>query len=233
MLTFHNITYVEMLTKSRSLSPPWIPAPEYEKVSPKSKTKTKQVGIKKMSKDFKKENTLAVLGTRQDLSKDQIADILNVLLENLPSNKLDKVIYPAEGVSSIHVETWAENNKYKTESIESDWKSNGKSSRAIRDKQIEQHGKYFLIFVGPRSLHYRQVADRIILQSTTTEQECIVFIQPYSLKEPIEQLIVEPSIESSPDLLKEYGRTSNKKRGRSPCQSQKQGKMTDYLIKCQ
>ena len=238
MHTFQNITYVEMLTQtqSRSLSPPWIPDLEYSQVTPKSKTKRKEVGIKKMSKELQKENTLAVLGTRQDLSKDNITDILNILLENLPSSKkLDKIIYPSEGISSIHIETWADNNKYKTESIESDWKLNGKSSRAIRDKQIEQQGKYFLIFVGPRSLHYRQVADRIIAQQTAKNEECIIFIQPYSLKEPIELLIVEPSIEtsSSSDLPKECGRTSNKKRGRSPHQSQKQGKMTDYLTKCQ
>ena len=227
-----------MLTQSRSLSPPWTPTPEY-KTETKSASKTvKMAKTPKTSKTPKipkttKENTLAVLGTRQDLSKDQIADILNVLLENLPSTGLDKVIYPAEGVSSIHVETWAEKNKYKTESVESDWKSNGKSSRAIRDKQIEVQGKYFLIFVGPRSLHYKQVADRIIAQQTAKNEECIVFIQPYLLKEPIEQLIVEPFIESSSPPLKEFGRTSNKKRGRSPFQSQKQGKMTDYLTKCQ
>lgn len=221
-----------MLTTARSLSPPWTPAPEYE-----YETETKRTRATKMTRMTKttkyKENTLAVLGTRQDLTKDQVADILNVLLENLPSPTIDKVVYPAEGVSSIHVETWAEKKKYNTESIESDWKSNGRSSRAIRDKQIEQQGKYFLIFVGPRSPYYRNVAERIIAQHTAKNEECIVFIQPYSLKEPIEQLIVESIIESASPPLKERGRTSNKKRGHSPCQSQKQGKLTDYLQKHQ
>jgi hypothetical protein len=220
-----------MLAQSRSLSPPWTPVPEYESAKPAKKATAKGTKVSKSTSI--KENVLAVLGTRQDLSREQVADILNVVLENLPTT-IDKVAYPSEGVSSIHVETWAENKKYKTESIESDWKSNGKSSRAIRDRQLEQQGKYFLIFTGPRSQHYKQVADRIIAQQTAKNEECVVFIQPYSLKEPIEQFVIETHEkmpQASSDPVKERGRTSSKKRGHSPSQSQKQSKLTDYLLK--
>ena len=223
----------------RSLSPPWVPSPIIEKktqhgtelVTGHSKRKSVSVFANKnkmsLTASSNKDSILGILGQRQDLTRDQITDILNAITEDLLP--INKIICPEEGSSSIHIETWADNNKIPFESYKSDWTTNGKASRAIRDKQIESEAKYFLIFLGPRSDYYKQVAERIALKGG---DDVSVFIQPYSLKESIEQLIIEqpekkPLSSSSP--IKERGRTLNKRKAHSQPLLTDQQSLLSYL----
>jgi hypothetical protein len=214
--------------KLRSLSPPWIPSSYELDIKEKSKKKVSKKKTMASDKSKKeKDNILGILGQRQDLSRDQISDILNAITEDLPP--INKIICPEEGTSSIHIETWADNNKIPFQSCKSDWTTNGKASRAIRDKHIETEAKFFLIFIGPRSDYYKQVAERIALKEG---DDAAVFIQPYSLKEPIEQLIIEQPLKKPPPSsfqLKERGRTLDKRKDHSQQLSIDQPSLLQYL----
>ncbi len=221
------MSYIEKrCDRIRSLSPPWIPSAVIEKKTAlRGKAKSKDSSKNKMA--AKKNSILGILGTREDLTRNQIADILTAITEDL--SPINKIICPEEGSSSIHIETWADNNKIQFESYKSDWTTNGKASRAIRDKRIETEAKYFLIFLGPRSDYYKKVADRIAL---TECENGAVFIQPYSLKEPIEQLIIEqPEKKPLPfsSQLKAHDHTSNKRKDHSQQLLQGQQSLLSYL----
>lgn len=104
---------------------------------------------------------LGVLGARNALTKQIMQDeILGPILDDLP-NKPVKILLPAEPLSSTFIECWATRNGIPVDLIKSDWIRNGRRAGVLRDAAIEKEATAFLIFEGPKSRYYLDLAERI------------------------------------------------------------------------
>jgi len=104
---------------------------------------------------------LGVLGARNSLSKQIMQDeILNPILDDL-KQKPTKILLPAEHLSSAYVECWASRQGIPVDLMKSDWIKNGRRAGVLRDAFIEKESNAFLIFEGPKSRYYLDLAERI------------------------------------------------------------------------
>jgi hypothetical protein len=104
---------------------------------------------------------LGVLGSRNAITKQIIQnEILNPILYDL-GKPFKKVILPEEPLSSTYIECWANRQDIQVTMMKSDWTSHGKKAGVLRDSQIEKSSNVFLIFEGPRSRYYLNLAERI------------------------------------------------------------------------
>ena len=104
---------------------------------------------------------LGVLGARNSITKQIIQDeILNPIFDDLDV-KPTKVIVPSEPLSSTYIECWAERKGLIVQAIKSDWVMSGRRAAILRDAQIEKESNAFLIFEGPKSRYYLDLAERI------------------------------------------------------------------------
>jgi hypothetical protein len=104
---------------------------------------------------------LGVLGARNALTKQIMQDeILNPILDDL-GKKPAKILLPAEPLSSAYIECWATRQEIPVELIKSDWAKNGRRAGVLRDAFIEKESTAFLIFEGPKSRYYLDLAERI------------------------------------------------------------------------
>ena len=104
---------------------------------------------------------LGVLGSRNALSKQVIQnEILNPILNDL-DKPLTKIILPEDTLSSTYIECWANRKDIEVELVKSDWTMNGKRAGVFRDLDIEQQSNVLLVFEGPRSRYYLDLAERI------------------------------------------------------------------------
>jgi hypothetical protein len=109
--------------------------------------------------------TLGVLGARNAISKQILQDeILNPILDDLDS-KIERILYPSEPVSSAYIEAWALRQKIPTEAIKPDWVGKGRTAGYHRDARIEKESGALLIFQGPKSQRYKEIAERIAKRS--------------------------------------------------------------------
>lgn len=105
---------------------------------------------------------LGVLGARNALTKQIIQDeILNPILDDL-AVKPSRVLIPSEPMSSTYIECWANRSGTPVDAIKSDWIKNGRRAGIIRDAYIEKEATALLIFEGPKSRYYLDLAERII-----------------------------------------------------------------------
>ena len=105
---------------------------------------------------------LGVLGARNAVTKQIIQDeILNPILDDL-AVKPSRVIIPSEPMSSTYIECWANRSGTPVDAIKSDWIKNGRRAGIIRDAYIEKEATALLIFEGPKSRYYLDLAERII-----------------------------------------------------------------------
>ena len=104
---------------------------------------------------------LGVLGARNSLSKQIMQDeILNPILEDL-GEKISSILLPAEPTSSAYIECWAGRQKIPVELLKSDWMGQGKRAGVLRDLRIQKDATDYLIFEGPKSRYYLEMAERL------------------------------------------------------------------------
>jgi len=105
--------------------------------------------------------SLGVLGSRSALTKQIMQnEILNPILDDI-GKQIKKVILPDDTLSSTYIECWANRKDIQVELVKSDWTMNGKRAGVFRDLQIEKQSTVLLVFEGPRSRYYLDLAERI------------------------------------------------------------------------
>ena len=108
---------------------------------------------------------LGVLGARNALTKQIMQDeILGPILDDL-GEKPKKILLPAEPLSSTYIECWASRQDIPVDLIKSDWVRNGRRAGVLRDAGIEKEATALLIFEGPKSQYYKELAERIAKRS--------------------------------------------------------------------
>jgi Txe/YoeB family toxin of Txe-Axe toxin-antitoxin module len=109
--------------------------------------------------------SIGVLGSRNAITKQIMQDeILNPILDDLLSStkrKIHRIILPEESLSSTFIESWAKRLDMKVDLIKSDWVNHGRRAGVFRDALIEKESSVLLVFEGPRSRYYLDLAERI------------------------------------------------------------------------
>ena len=119
---------------------------------------------------------LGVLGARNALTKQIMQDeILGPILDDL-GKKISKVLLPAEPLSSTYIECWASRQEIPVDLIKSDWVRNGRRAGVLRDAAIEKEATAFLIFEGPKSRYYLDLAERIAKRRSVRGIICPVYV---------------------------------------------------------
>lgn len=154
---------------------------------------------------FSMQHILGVLGARNALSKQIMQDeILTPILNDL-GNKPTKILLPSEPLSSTFIECWATRNNIPSTMIKSDWVQHGKRAGILRDSTIEKESTALLVFEGPRSRYFLDLAERIAKR----RPECRVYVVEaksvspvllevdratrYMITEEVEQEILKPA----------------------------------------
>ena len=105
---------------------------------------------------------LGVLGARNALTKQIMQDeILIPILDDLGKTTVKKIMLPAEPLSSTYIECYAARQGIQVDLVKSDWIRNGRRAGVLRDVAIEKEATAFLIFEGPKSRYYLDLAERI------------------------------------------------------------------------
>lgn len=118
------------------------------------------------------QHVLGILGARNALSKQILQDeILNPILDDL-GKKPSSILLPSEPLSSTFIECWGQRNDIPCTMIKSDWVQHGKRGGILRDARIEKESTALLIFEGPRSRYFLDLAERIAKR----RPECRVYI---------------------------------------------------------
>lgn len=100
-------------------------------------------------------NSSAAVWTSQTI----LEKVLEPILGQLEKNP-EKILLPADGITSVLLETWAGKNKVDSKVYSADWKVLGRRARAIRDSQIVKEASHLLVFLGGRSDYYERLAIR-------------------------------------------------------------------------
>ena len=130
---------------------------------------------------------LGVLGARNALTKQIMQDeILNPILDDI-GKKPANILLPAEPLSSAYIECWAGRQEIKVELLKSDWIRNGRRAGVIRDAYIEKESTVLLIFEGPKSRYYLDLAERIAKKGKTVYVVAANSVSPVLLE--VEQAI--------------------------------------------
>jgi len=105
---------------------------------------------------------LGILGARNAITKQIMQDeILNPILDDL-GKKPSKILLPSEPLSSTYIECWAQRQDIPTVLVKSDWIQNGRRAGVVRDYEIQKESNVFLLFEGPKSRYYLDLAERIV-----------------------------------------------------------------------
>jgi len=108
------------------------------------------------------EMILGILGARNSITKQIIQDeILNPILNDLGTKKPNRILLPSEPISSTYIECWAERQGIESLMVKSDWIRNGRRAGILRDSFIEKESNVFIVFEGPKSRYYLDLAERI------------------------------------------------------------------------
>ena len=70
-------------------------------------------------------------------------------------------ICPEEPLSSTFIECWADRKGIPFTALKSEWVTYGKKAGVMRDYQIEKNSNALLVFEGPRSRFYLDMAEKI------------------------------------------------------------------------
>ena len=124
---------------------------------------------------------LGVLGARNALTKQIMqSEILDPVLDDL-AKKPTKILLPAEPLSSTFIECYATRNNIPVELIKSDWVRDGRRAGVMRDYRIEKESTVLLIFEGPKSRYYMDLAERIAKR----RDNCSVYVVPSNSVSPV------------------------------------------------
>jgi len=124
-------------------------------------------------------NIIGVLGARNSLTKQIMQDeILNPVLDDLVTNylkkdtKIAKILLPEEPLSSSFIECWANRQDIPVELIKSEWGTHGRKAGVLRDARIEKESTILIVFEGPKSRYYVDLAERIAKRRS----DCLVYV---------------------------------------------------------
>jgi homoserine trans-succinylase len=125
--------------------------------------------------------SLGVLGSRSAITKQIMQnEILNPILDDI-GKQIKKVILPEDTLSSTYIECWANRKDIQVELVKSDWTMNGKRAGVFRDLQIEKQSNVLLVFEGPRSRYYLDLAERIAKR----RPDCPIYVVEASSVTPV------------------------------------------------
>lgn len=123
---------------------------------------------------------LGILGTHNQISKEDIHEkVLHPLMSAL-GRLPDKILLPSEGTSSAFVSIWAERSNIDTHCVEADWRKFQRKAAILRDARILKDCTHLLVFVGARSRSNEQTAIR---QAKKGKQVFLVEHNPIELCE--------------------------------------------------
>ncbi len=124
---------------------------------------------------------LGILGARNALTKQIMQDeILIPVLDDL-GNKITKIMLPAEPLSSTYIECYATRNSIEVNLVKSDWIRNGRRAGVLRDAAIEKEATALLIFEGPKSRYYLDLAEKIAKR----KPQCAVYVVAANTVSPV------------------------------------------------
>ena len=119
---------------------------------------------------------LGILGARNAITKQIMQDeIIGPILDDLAEKPL-KILLPAEPLSSTFIECLATRQDIPVELIKSDWTHDGRRAGVIRDYRIEKESTALLIFEGPKSRDYLDLAERIAKKYATSSTPYSVYV---------------------------------------------------------
>ena len=130
---------------------------------------------------------LGIIGSRQDLTQNQLIDMLTLILQEI-GKPPEKMILPAEGISSIYISDWADSLKIPTQIYESDWRRHQRRAKIYRDARIQKESTHFLIFLNKRSQFNEKLSERLSKHNT---------VFTVNNKNEIEQIILSSPEQSS------------------------------------
>lgn len=120
---------------------------------------------------------LGIIGTRKDLTINDINEIMNLIVEDL--DNIQSINVPAEGESSIYIEMYAEDSERKIPCTlyEADWRRDGKRASIFRNNKLIRESTHFLIFGAPRSVKPLQLAEQLV------KKKHVVYYMPHNSME--------------------------------------------------
>ena len=125
--------------------------------------------------------SLGVLGSRNALTKQIMQnEILNPILDDY-QKPIKKVLLPEDTLSSTYIECWASRKDIQVDYMKSDWTNYGKKAGVLRDAQIEKQSTVLLVFEGPRSRYYLDLAERIAKK----RPDCPVYVVSATSVSPV------------------------------------------------
>ncbi len=88
-----------------------------------------------------------------------VNSVMNPLTQEQERNP-ERILLPADGTTSLLLETWAGKQAVESKVYDADWVRLGRRARALRDAQILKESTHLLIFLGTRSDAYEKIAIR-------------------------------------------------------------------------
>ena len=118
---------------------------------------------------------LGVLGSRGAITKQIMHDeIIVPIMDDLKTHgrTINRVILPEEPLSSAFIDSWAKRQNIHVDLVKSDWATHGRRAGVFRDAMIEKSSSVLLVFEGPKSRYYLELAERIAKR----RPECLVYL---------------------------------------------------------
>lgn len=94
---------------------------------------------------------LGVLGSHQQITKEQIHEEIIHPIMSILGRVPDKLLVPSEGTSSAYLSLWAERAGIDTQMMEADWRRLQRRAAILRDARILKESTHLIIFLGARS----------------------------------------------------------------------------------
>jgi len=119
--------------------------------------------------------SLGILGSRGSITKQIMHDeIIIPIMDDLKGQgkNINRVILPEEPLSSAFIDCWAKRQNISVDLIKSDWATHGRRAGVFRDAMIEKSSNVLLVFEGPKSRYYLELAERIAKR----RPECLVYL---------------------------------------------------------
>ena len=136
---------------------------------------------------------LGVIGARADATQEKILeDVITPILQEL-GRMPDRLILPADGLSTIFISDWSERLKLPTQIYEADWRRHQRRAKIFRDARIQQESTHFLIFLNKRSDYNEKLAVKLAKQGRS------VFTVTYS-DWSLEMLSLPPEPDPAPEI---------------------------------
>ena len=147
---------------------------------------------------------LGIIGSRTDATYEKILEeVITPILQEL-GRMPDRVILPADGLSTILISDWSERLKLPTQIYEADWRRHQRRAKIFRDTRIQQESTHFLIFLNKRSEYNEKLAVKLAKQGRTvftvtySDWSLEMLTLPEPEPESITEKVLDPSSRSPP-----------------------------------